>query len=140
MNIKYRPVGSLLILFILLCSLQNPQVDWASFDTNINLQPPEDVACLAEALPHNAEIWFFSNLDGSTDLTQHSWPYIYATYYLAPRIVMCEQFNPTDVPPYEWWIAYDMGQESLHTFLVQNRASITKTCARYTLIHRTASQ
>jgi hypothetical protein len=129
-----------LILYILLCSLQNPQVDWASFDVKINLRPPEDVACLAEALPNDAKIWFFSNLDGSTDLAHYSWPYIYATYFLAPRIVMCEQFNKTNIPPFEWLIAYDMGQESLDQFVAQNQATVTKTCDRYTLIHRAASQ
>jgi len=137
MKNNYRIIGVFIVLLISLLSIQQPKVNWASFKTEFNMRPPDDLSCVAEAIPSDSVVLFFTNLNGRADFSQYAVPYAYATYYLIPRILIGKDIPITDINSYEWLIAYNMDETTLNQFMRNNKVSIYKTCDRNIVLRRT---
>ena len=137
MKNNYRLLGVFFVLLILLLSIRQPAVNWASFETEFNMRPPDEMACLAASIPSDAVVLFSTDLDGRADFSRSAVPYAYATYYLIPRILIGKDIPITDIDMYEWLIVYNMDEVTLNQFMLNNQVSIYKLCDPYTVLRRT---
>ncbi len=133
---KYRvEAGLICFLLLVLISIGDPMVYVGGLLRRLpNLEPAEEMKCLAQTLPVDARALLFSLPDGTLDWNAHNFILTRLQYQLAPRVIIGIPSGPAAPEKYPYWLAYRLDAQSIAQMSGQTGRAVLQTCAGVTVL------
>jgi hypothetical protein len=130
-------IGLILFLVLFFISIDDPMVyPGAILRRMPTLEKPAKHVCVAEVIPKDARVLFFSNSDGSLHFNTYNVQYTQAQYELVPRVIQYLEGGRLNWEEYSWFLAIGLEASQIKQTADQHNLRVVQVCDKLTLLGR----